>query len=775
MRPTLEDVSSVVSYAIADPADIVGRDYKYLVDSENRPNVRLERFYNGLLKVFGWVGGNPGNDLRRQASKLLYVTQARTGGDRILPNPIAVNTLIDDLTSSESTDIFLVGRRGSGKTAVVNYIINERFEEISSKNFTYFRADISKLHEKINTPRLNKNPKIARITVQEYCMLHAFMVVLQHSTSPVDISLHAFQKDSKNIFDVCTPFEIFINANSPAENSKLFIAWRQIRKHFFNRPIAKNDRETARDVAVFVGNCIDTIEVRTIYSLHQKLIEFFAADSDDVKTLLPNKKSTDVILIFDGVDNLRYDEVSPTATKVGNQPSRFWYNKYLDDLESMLRRTADSMGAKKHVYGLRIATKKDLDARNWTIGHTPSSISSFDVETPPIRATITKKLAAARNNSNNSLYSSGLSEAHKRMHFHNPTEGNEILDRFEEFVETYFKQHKERLSTIIKDSVTDDLVALVVFNENIRSLSRNLIRTFAQVDQYAQTTRQVGASSVYDRLESFRKAQALIFESSMLGGNECMPVNTENSGMGRWMPSLFEFDAGTDPKKWNGLIMHRVLNCLPGPESDDSAPTLEFLQDFFLRIGYQPSQITAAIYTLVDFGLATARKPGEYERTSKGAYVSTFIFKDAIWLYLCATGAAFGGVRGDQYVGSEIEHRRKQGYIHRHVSPRGFHVAVIRTGILCIRHLQSVNDYEINFAKASKVDLSKITNYDFKELITDLVTFFHKAVGSDEPIVSSAANKLFQELKDKHKENTKQRQIPSLESVISVAPSPLQI
>lgn len=317
---TQDEIKSAIANQILKPVSITDTEYHAIRAFNEGDSIRLEGLNVGLYKAFGWIGANPNSERKQKLSQIFY-TLERTPSNQstALPTTKGIDCLISLLTtgkradeSAKYSDIFIVGARGSGKSAAVNYIFNSKFKEVTSNKTTLFRADIAKLHTDINAPRHSRGEQA--ISISKYVILHAFMVALHYSDGNEEALKLFFPYKNRRIHNPSTAFDKNYLTEDQLE------CWHQIvieYRKLYHLTNVKNS-----DLIEFINSTNACITEQMALELWQKFSHFLKS---------PQGGRLDrIVLIFDGVDNLRTDQFIKKESK--GKSNHKWYEDYLDEL-----------------------------------------------------------------------------------------------------------------------------------------------------------------------------------------------------------------------------------------------------------------------------------------------------------------------------------------------------------------------------------------------------------------------------------------------------------
>lgn len=690
------------------PIETEGVRYREIVNQERDNRVwSPEAFFKDLQRVFGWVSANPSDSSKVKLFQALFLLSDEGS---IHKRPIgSVAQVVEEFTeflqSGHQQFAQVLGRRGSGKTALTNYVLSVNHEALQKAHTTWLRADIAKLHA-INEERFRHSPNSVIMTVDEYMAVHGFSVILSYGRTDT-VFQPAFMDEADWPDNSESPFEKYLST----VDTNLASKWRLIRRTEKNRMAQVSQgmlkKEQDQDLKWYILKVSEGVTPDEARSLFRACWEFISKSYSNECGKRPR-----LILVFDGVDNLRTDEHAPKSMWLAKRSARDWYFVYLRELAHYLEGGAHCLPFDSCVFVIRDDTAEDLTALV-NVAHQQEEmheIVRFETACPDIEKMFKRKVRFARNSANH-CGAAGQS-----------IPKDERLEQFEWFYSEFCDAHidilKRSLPMRVRSFSVRDVVD-ITFNGNIRSFSRNLIRTFAYLNRYAASHDDYNTlQSREDRLSFLRNSRHLVFEGSVLAGNHFMRLNFDQRAKGRWCPNVFQFEEST-ASRWDGLVLLRVLQSCPLSDSDQPAVVRSSLQRDLGFLGYDAHCVGVAIYTAIEFGLLCLgkmiRNPDHSThelalfKTAKGGFIERFIFLQPSVLYLIATGATLAGT------GGEFPERGSNPYIHRLNPPRFFSVSVIRTVALLCRHIISAHrrDMEYVVAKLANADvLAQIVDKD---------------------------------------------------------------
>jgi hypothetical protein len=712
---TQDEIKSAIANQILKPVPITDAEYHAIRAFNEGDSIHLEGLNVGLYKAFGWIGANPNSERKQKLSQIFYTLEhSPSNQSTSLPTTKGIDCLISLLTtgkradeSAKYSDIFIVGARGSGKSAAVNYIFNSKFKEVTSNKTTLFRADIAKLHTDINAPRHSRGEKA--ISISKYVILHAFMVALEYSDGNEEALKLFFPYKNRRIHNPSTAFD----KNYLTEEQRKY--WHQIvieYRKLYHLTNVKNS-----DLIEFINNTNASIPELMALELWQKFCDFLKS---------PQGGRLDrIVLIFDGVDNLRTDQFIKKESK--GKSNHKWYEDYLNELYQFYRRQPQTPKAEQFVFSFRNSTWEDFrNLTNTGLAHEENGHLVLNCEPQKPARIFLKRLvnythADARDlvadaqgfddasGSRSATYTTGKLN---RIKIDLTNNTNLLLSIFAEELYKYAGLSKGSWN---RAEIAAKLIKYV-FNGNIRSFLRNMVLSHVAVEKY-NLQQSLGITAEHR------------FECSILAGNFLFPPNFNEFLKGRWCPNLFEINTQQKNNKWIGLSCIRILQILPRESADQERRSLTFneIKTFLTTLGYEEQTIELSTQMLFEFGLIQVREErdgpnAKYYKTDKGDFIQWLVFNNVSVFYLMAVSSKFS-----RHIDVKPFAREKIDgvWMHKKNSPRFFVIAAARTSVQYLRSIRSAHNHEQIILEKSttnlQIELKKyIVEPEFSCLIEDL-------------------------------------------------------
>ncbi len=684
--PTQTEIQLIINKQILKPVRIIDAEYHRVRDFNESDVIQLEGLNVGLYKAFGWLGANPNSESKKRLSRIFYTLDQLppTISASSLPTKKGLDSLIELLTTGERvdeqgkySDIFIIGARGSGKSASMNYIFNSRFDELIEKHTTLFRADIAKLHTDINVPRHMRNE--GPVSITKYVILHAFMVALEYSNGKERALRQFYPYKNAQIRDPSTLFDTkFLNTKEQREGwENIVSAYRELD----HKTSIKNS-----DLIWFIDKTNKVISTELAVDLWDSFCRFLKSPQGGGLNR--------IVLIFDGVDNLRTDQF--THTEINGKSNHKWYEDYLKELIQYYRRQAQIARADQFVYSFRNSTWKDFGSLTFqALGHGDHQhLVVSCVPQRPARIFLKRLLNYTHTDARDLVVDSrgyndpsgqrSASNIEQKIHRIRRSLTKNTTRLLYIFADELYKYTGSQEKPWNRAEIVKNLIQYV-FNGNIRSFLRNMILSHVAVEEY--NNHQRTPITAEHR-----------FETSILAGNFLFPPNLDENLKGRWCPNLFEIGNQQENGKWTGLSCIRMLQILPYENTDTTQRSLTFVEikDFLLTLGYEEKTIALSAQILYEFGLIQLREGlsgsnARYYKTHKGKFIQWLIFNNLSVFYLMAVSSKFSRpIDTKPFTNEKVD----GVWIHKKNSPRFFIIAAARTSVQFLRSIKSLHSYE---------------------------------------------------------------------------------
>ena len=475
----------------------------------------LTGFNEFVNKAFGWIPLNPSNEERVRALVSSYYIPgyekfnpeesslecphpiSKEYGDHIesqeysnkLPIRQGMLTLFECITKSRNHLITISGRRGTGKTMVINFFLTTAHKKLSENGFLWFRTDIAKLWAMENDS----------LTVTQYTIIHSLYIALKYSK--FDLNLNPMQPISdESELDKVLPGKLFRNyLNEVSTNQAIIDLWDDVVKNFKWVERVYKDKKP-------VSSFLDKGKELILKHSCQALKELFAEMIAFLKLkALEAGKTLEILIILDGVDNIR----------AGAHQDRYF--SLLKEINLMLLDDPIIVGD-RYILVARPETFHDFDYIRTAMTVGRRDTSEFEIDSDFIADLVKKKRAAIENPTEYFRTTAQKIIGPEGI-------GAKEIECLAESI-NYLLEHLERAGAhlqSLKGLPSKCSPVDLVFDGNIRSMLRNCIR----------------AHSHKKRLKKVTHKRTLL-EGSVLAGCNSMTINLNDNVRGRWCPNLFE-------------------------------------------------------------------------------------------------------------------------------------------------------------------------------------------------------------------------------------------
>lgn len=660
------------------------KTFDKIVD-DDRNFQRFGSFAIYAEKVCGPVSFHPFNDIQRSTIISTFVPiQGNSKPEDDIDVRRIKASFYDYSRANRCT--FLTGRRGTGKTFIMNYVLASEWEKFRENRIVIFRTDVLKLN-KLNDR--NRQEGVRPVTIDEYTQAHSYFIALRYGMMPIegrsDPLLSVFQPAGFQ-----TGFENFlIKCGSHETVGKL---WASI-VDYFRRTVLADDQRADQFSFQLARHVLreDPTTTQSLFGFFCKAIQH--------EGVFGGKQTTRVVGIVDGIDN------------VVRHHGNLTYDRLLLELNDICYDDDRPKRFDKMFLLMRNDTFHDFNDRNSALIVEPKTVAKpIVVRERPIEAVLARKIE---------LVTEGTSQ-YAKLHMSNSgLEGTEF-EKYKSGLAAYAKEILSRLGRsrrILGNSgklpkSREQEAFDTVFNGNMRSLLKCICRGYDYIGRYAKTN---------DRdilLKNDRLKRQLIFEGSVLAGCRYFP-STFKYLDGRWCPNIFEWRSTVGRAEWHGLVMLRVLQAAA---IVDQEFTISRLTDELCKIfRYPEGRVDDAIFASFEFGLVTYRGVNFPEKsisieyspdqvlgnpviglTPKGRMVMNLPFRIVQAMYFMSLGVKQDLKAAGKYA--------RATYVHNPDNPvdaRQFKEPLILSTISLLRHIRTSHDNEMENARREKISQVK--------------------------------------------------------------------
>ncbi|MBU0578243.1 hypothetical protein KKB18_07475 [bacterium] len=489
-------------------------------------------------KVLGWIPANPNRQSLKEAIQSVYHFEERAG---IQPYNI-VNTsdghrqFLKEIEDHDKRDvIFLMGKKGAGKTFYLNYLFNLYSKQLYEKKIVWYRAELTKLYRyNIENYGQDEVDEKNYMTIEEYFSMHIVYVTFKYRQQN-KIFLEMWGDIKGDLIEIAADNWIL---NEPYYNIDMENDIKQM-KDIINKCELKETQ---------LGDSMefDKTQMEQFFFKNKELCSLMAST---ILTYLM-KKGFVTLLVFDGLDNIDYYQNERFYTLIVNQLKKYC----LDDKIRYLQ------------------PKIIISLRNETYEHIKSiSPRFFNVVPPPTFFTehknpialLKKKIDVAVNeispfkNDKNKMANKIRQYCASIDADINPQEiviecdktlksfGDEYLDKLLSLMEKLLS------GTDYKEPINERFLIERVYNGNIRSFLQNFMNVFLYSILFKEKKQYIKSDREY-----------VYTEGQLLNGSIYIDTKSEEYAFGKCFPNIFYYNENGIDNKWHGLTLYRIMQYL---------------------------------------------------------------------------------------------------------------------------------------------------------------------------------------------------------------------
>lgn len=712
---------------LESPSNSVGEAKDYM-------NVDISVVSEKLLDpVFGGHSANPNRQITIDRLNSVFEGNSYKRGTSEISFEEVKAEILELMTSKGH--VAIVGERGSGKTLLVNKILNDEtkswLEDV--KKTAWFRIDVTKIYDLLKDERSDK----AKISFRNYFKIHTAYVFLEYS----DL-IHNPHSDKHGISQFFkTVMEKSVEEGESSFCNK-FIDHIDTILNFYGK------------FSNHVGS-LDNYPSETVISLmfqsgYSEIMDAFIGVYDCFLHSI-SKLNYGITAIIDGIDNVSWSKDNRD------------YIKVTSDARQFIREFSDIVPIKKSTLLLvcRPETVPELKTEFQSYNRGPyqkhkddTVVESWNMVVPCAVSVIQKKLEAARNAAPfesqrlNTLMT--LKEKREISESDSTIALEAVLNDYEKNSGTILDQFVEQVNLILSSVRLDNLglfqrrIETETFLEDVFSNNlRALIHGFRRSKEGRQLQEKQGARGT--------ALPSRVPEFLLIGGKLYLDSSPRRSDMRRYteiemgdvFPNLFWYNpnwAVGHGNVWHGLTGVRLLQIFNQTRlpAGDCLYLLHKIFDYSVDILCEQLEAFVA-YGLLDMNLQEAphdpvycpndpkySKLYEYDSfvkvTKKGKIHSTLSFFYVDYLYFCALDTPLhskflSSVSGDRYVRFYIEpliekHSTKGARRRRY----DFNQARIPTTCVFLRHIYHYHRTEMKFGvlkHSPDPEIDKIVEKEF--------------------------------------------------------------
>lgn len=580
--------------------------------------------------------------------------------------------------------IFLVGKRGVGKTFFLNYWMNTETQNMYEAKRIIYRAELSKLY-RLNESFIDKKESYY-LSVEDYLYLHIVYVTFSHHTEH-NIWTEIYTENQKFKDFIYDLIEDSVDVSIIRES---FVKLRNKDKEFnpdsFLRRFKKDFEKFAFSEGGKIGKKVLFNIVKQKYP-----IEAIRIIGQSILYYIRSKKYRSV-LIFDGLDNINYSESRDLFGKVINEIKSFCLN---NDDEANPYGSFVLVSLRNETYQYITKLKQD----RWSTRYL-----KFHIKHQKIDKILEKKNLVLHDPKSNYFikFKNAINEG-KETYTYNGVNDLKALaltkQLYHNFHETFFNSFIKMYEGLNKHfpvagtkiNTIDDILE-IFYAGSIRQFLHNYLNIFKYYILFNTKTELTG------------NRDYVLREGQLLNGSIHLK-SSERPLIGACIPNIFWYDSDKCyTKTWHGLCFYRLLQTINNEEQLKNV-IIKNLKKFNYHVDIISECFNIAIVNGFLEG-KYKRDLGEiaYELSSKGKYFLIFPFTDINVFYQFALDTPLNGDSRDNSAMIKYHKNiRGQRYWSEYIE------ACVQTSITLIRHIICQHEIETELpVYSSRYDLPQV-------------------------------------------------------------------
>ena len=629
---------------------------------------------NYWLAVMEIITGNPGDPARVEAYEKTFVLPHLTAKGVRVANP--VNAILAALRSRSSFTA-LVGRRGSGKSSLINYVVTTQHQKLQDAKVCWLRTDAAKLY-RLRLKLVSQLMPTIRLI--EYQALHALWVLYvaanKNRDRALDLLFTALQTEESpwrtRDSQTCDSLNALV---AHAEDLATQLGAKKLLDSGSTRDQSEKYVEELHE---YFCKQVPNSDIRLKY-----LLTLSRAFSN-----LLNECGWQISHIIDGVDNTGQPHLKSLFATDKPTPANQEYETLLLEVLDQMTQEGKSYGYETLLVCMREGTWVDLkslagltDGRETHAGQSERQPRRSSLNTRVSRISIannsasgfartvfSKKLAFAREalqSEGGNFYSHFAIECRDALEAITPGEFDAVASLLSDCVEHMFRPivfRRMRNNPYSQSSSAEEKLVDLLYNGSYRSFVSSAVRTALYVISRFREAQKISDKEL--SFSEFIKNKHYLFEEgSLLSGSDVFAKQffSKRTGVtGDWCPPLFfngtasQSGAPEQNGYWPGLVSLRVLQTVKGilssgvPGARLPSEWIPIIGEMF---GYTTTDVSNSVARLIDYSLLTKvgenpdgddSRTVELRVTDKGKYIfESLTFSDPATLYHMALHAPF--------------------------------------------------------------------------------------------------------------------------------------
>jgi hypothetical protein len=677
-----EKVKNIIGTKVIIPISIENVNYlcpveldeaeKFLgehADIETHYYTIIEDINAYYISVFGWIRANPSEPGLKEAMDSVFVwnNEHPTKPTNTVNTKFGNKQFKNDIINNKTNTIFLIGKRGSGKTYYLNYFLNnETFNLYDDNNMVWYRVDASKIYKH------NQTYPDKPWSISDYLRIQIPYVTFKYKHNAAlwkeIVSLNT-QTLHQLIRDLCMQFPS-LKKGVPKRGHKFLC------KEYEDlvKVVAEKDDLTKS----FVNSVINDSKRKHFNDLLYLLIMEYTS-----------KQRYRPIIIFDGIDNIDYNTSSNLYFQFMSELTEFCKE---DDLKKHQYNALHIIALRNDTYFHLNDIRPDFFNQKYTrhFVEPPDVKTVFELKANVAKAPTAAYFMTKKTSIDFDKAYSEILEVNPKFPF---KKMNDVDSVFDDFCRSFGSAIIEAINKVVgeKYCIKDMNELLETFyNGNMRALIHNFINIFRYKMLWLVKREHVK-----------KEPSFILVEGQLLNGRLWLNSAQKKRRLGDCIPNIFWFQEEHSNGRWHGLCLYRLLQTLRHkPQSREDI--LIILNNKFK---YSKIICEERFQTCLSYGLIESKfkKKQEFCLTKKGIFFLAYPFLDVNIFYYMAI---------DTPLSEEVVYHTNKVRLHDNSGKywENFSEACILTSITLIRHILSQSHCESMASNGPESEIYSLPN-----------------------------------------------------------------
>lgn len=624
------------------------------------------RYYES---VYGWIKANPSENDVVDAIKAVFVFRPKktTEAMNVVNTPQGHETFMETLKNDRIQTMFLIGKRGSGKSFYLNYLMNTEIDNLyHSDKMVVYRMDVAKLY------RHNIIAKKTGIwSLEDYLYMHIPYLTLKYQNRAL-LWQDIFQDKDGEISLILTQVlssEKNLGGKNRLETTNIHEAYIEMVERLERRHALEPNR---KEVVCQIRE--DSQGQISSHVLARAILRY------------TRDKQYTPVLVFDGIDNIDYHSHPKIYNNFIDQLLVYCFN---DDKQNRFD-TKIVISLRDETYMHLLKLRQNYFNRNHEVFYVLEH-DVGDILSRKCRVAADPKCEYFLSRKKSLKFEDNLArlpeEEQRTFPVHTLTGFDEMFSDFQLRFLSRLRAVNERfipkdLQDEFRKNPTNTLLEFF-YDNNLRQLTHNFINGFRYFLFVTQN------SKLFDEQKRQILKDYIIREGQLLNGNMHLDSSFPYE-FGQCIPNMFWFEREQASGVWHGLCLYRLLQLLNFREFEKEKLVVVLSS----RLNYKRAVVLERFEAALTYGLVTSsynsrRNVITYQISKKGKLILTYPFLDIDVFYYMALDTPM--VKSAADTSAMISYHDNSVRFSEHYTE-----ACILTSITLIRHIKAQQRIEEN-------------------------------------------------------------------------------